>query len=150
MNFDPENPILKLCGEGIALEGEGKTEAAARMFNRAWEEAQSPLEKYVAAHYVARHQPSLTEKLKWDQAALALAQQVEDPSVKGSFPSLYLNIAKCYEDLNDLTRAQEHYMLAHSFTAYLEDDGYGSLIRSGINGGLKRLADQRSRAAVGN
>lgn len=54
------------------------------------------------------------------------------------YPSLYLNIAKCYEDLNDSDNAYSNYQLASSYTNYLADDGYGKMIRSGIEGGLTR------------
>jgi tetratricopeptide (TPR) repeat protein len=49
---------------------------------------------------------------------------MNDDNFKGSYTSLYLNIAKCYEDLNDLDNARKHYELALSFTDLLPDDGY--------------------------
>ena len=36
MQFDPENPIIKLCAEGMQLEGEGKKEEAEELFLQAW------------------------------------------------------------------------------------------------------------------
>ncbi len=139
MQFDPENKIVQLCAQGMTLEGEGKPDMAAQAFRRAWYEASNNLEKAIAAHYVARHQQGVTDKLKWDEQALFHALQTKDESVKEFFPSLYLNIGKCYEDLHDHNSAAVNYRLALSFADSLPDDGYGQMIRSGIRAGLQRL-----------
>ena len=55
-------------------------------------------------------------------------------------PSLYLNIAKCHEDLGDPVQAESNYRLAASFEKYLPEDGYGNMIRSGIRNGLERIS----------
>jgi hypothetical protein len=56
MQFDPNNNIVKLCTQGMSLEGEGKKEEALKLFQQAWDEATHDFEKFTAAHYVARHQ----------------------------------------------------------------------------------------------
>jgi tetratricopeptide (TPR) repeat protein len=139
MQFDPNNTIVKLCAQGMALEGEGKSEEALQLFQQAWNEATNDFEKFIAAHYVARHQNSVAEKLQWDETALDLALKINDPKMKGSYPSLYLNIAKCYEDMKDFDNARKNYQLALSYTNFLPDDGYGNMIRSGINKGIERV-----------
>jgi hypothetical protein len=58
MQFDPENPIVKLCAHGMQLEGEGKPGEASATFNQAWGQAINDFEKFTAAHYVARNQDS--------------------------------------------------------------------------------------------
>ena len=88
---------------------------------------------------VARHQENVSEKLKWDEIALEMASRIMDESIKSSYPSLYLNIGKCYEDLNDLECAKENYQKAESYFNYLSEDGYGKMIKSGILGGLERV-----------
>jgi rifampin ADP-ribosylating transferase len=65
--------------------------------------------------------------------------KINDDNVKGAFPSLYLNIAKCFEDLNDFTNARENYQLALLHVGWLSDSGYGNLIRAGIMNGLERV-----------
>lgn len=137
--YDPNNKIVKLCAEGMELEGQGKKEEALKQFNQAWDEASNDFEKFTAAHYVARHQKSVTDKLKWDKIALELAIKIDDEKVKGAFPSLYLNIAKGYEDLNDFKKAKINYDLATSFSSFLSDDGYGNMIRYGIKNGIDRI-----------
>jgi tetratricopeptide (TPR) repeat protein len=139
MQFDPENPINKLCGQGMLLEGEGKPDEAAALFHQAWNEATNATEKFTAAHYIARRQESVEGKLKWDETALSLALSIEGEEIKAVYPSLYLNIAKCHEDLKDFDKALENYQLALSFTSTLPNDGYGNMIRAGINNGIARV-----------
>ena len=139
MLFDPDNPIIQLCAQGMNLEGEGQSAEASLLFEQAWNASSTELEKFISAHYVARHQKTVAEKLQWDEMALQLALPIEDERVRGAFPSLYLNVAKGYEDLKDFDKAKENYQLALSFTDYLMADGYGKMIESGIRDGIKRV-----------
>lgn len=137
MNFDPNNHVIKLCIQGMDIEG--RPEEASKLFIQAWNEATNDFERFVASHYVARHQKSIEDKLKWDETALNLALKINDDTVTGAYPSLYLNIAKCYEDLGDIKNADKNYQLALSFTDRLSDDGYGNMIKGGILNGIERL-----------
>jgi rifampin ADP-ribosylating transferase len=139
MQFDPENKVVKLCAQGMGLEGEGKPREAATLFYEAWDAATDNFEKFTAAHYVARHQNTVADKLRWDETALSFALTLEGDSTKDILPSLYLNIAKCYEDTGDFENALKNYESANSFAAFLPDDGYGKMIRSGIESGVKRI-----------
>ncbi|QQL49757.1 lysozyme family protein [Mucilaginibacter ginkgonis] len=141
MEFDPENHVNKLCAQGMLLEGEGKPEEAAKLFTRAWNEATNDREKFTAAHYVARHQNTVADKLYWDTTALQFAQRIDSPEVKAVLPSLYLNIAKGHEDLADFNNARKNYDLALAHAQFLPADGYGDMIRSGITRGLTRVKD---------
>jgi len=123
MEFNPNNNIIKLCLQGMELEEKDKAGEAGRVFLQAWNEATNDFEKFIAAHYVARHQKNVSDKLKWLETALQLALKVNNDSVKGAFPSLYANIAKCYEDLNDFDNAKKNYELANSFTDNPSDNG---------------------------
>ena len=140
MQFDPDNNVVRICAQGMTLEGEGKHEEAYKMFQQAWNEATNDFEKFTSAHYVARSQKSVAEKLKWDEIALDFALKIDDDTMKGSYPSLYLNIGKCYEDLKDLDNAIKNYQLALSFSDYLPNDGYGKMIKSGIINGIERAS----------
>lgn len=140
MLFDPENPVNKLCAQGMMLEGEGKPSEAAALFTQAWNEATNDVEKFTAAHYVARHQNSIAGKLQWNEIALKFALAVNDDSARASYPSLYLNIAKGYEDLDDFGKAHENYLLALDATTALPNDGYSNMIRAGINNGIERVS----------
>lgn len=139
MEFDPNNNVVKLCAQGMEMEGKGKPEEATKFFYQAWSEATNDFEKFTAAHYVARHQKSITDKLKWDETALQMALKINDGVVEETFPSLYLNIAKCYEDLNDFDNAKKNYDLALSFADFLPGNGYGNMVKGGIMKGLERV-----------
>lgn len=143
MQFDPTNKIVKLCIQGMEWEGLGKPNKACKIFLQAWEEAVHDFEKFTAAHYVARHQKTVKEKLAWDKKALKFALKIKDQPVLASFPSLYLNIAKGYEDLKDWANAKENYESALSYCSHLAADGYGNLIKSGIKEGIKRIQNRQ-------
>jgi len=140
MQFDPDNKIVQLCAKGMEREMAHQPEEASALFLQAWQDAGTDLEKFTAAHYVARHQGSVEDKLKWDMTALAFALKINDDSMQTSYPSLYLNIAKCYEDLQDKENAQKNYEAALSYANELPDTGYGQMIRSGIKNGINRLS----------
>lgn len=136
MFFDPENHVVKLCAEGIAFEGE--PEKAGVYYQKAWDEAVNNEERFIAAHYVARIQATVLEKLKWDQIALREALSVDKEYTKAAYPSLYLNIGKCYEDLSDFEQAIKHYQEGLTFIDHLNDDGYSKMIKTGLENGLGR------------
>jgi tetratricopeptide (TPR) repeat protein len=142
MQFDPDNNVVKLCAEGMRLEGAGRNEEALEHYTQAWSAANNDFEKFTAAHYIARHQKDVVNKLNWDEIALRLALGMDDKSMEASYPSLYLNVAKCYEDMGDVASARKNYELALSFTDRLPDDGYGRMIRGGIQNGIERVMRQ--------
>jgi rifampin ADP-ribosylating transferase len=138
MTFPADNRIVKLCVEGMEFEGMGENGKASERFEQAWSLSQSNFEKFTAAHYVARHQKSVAEKLIWDKLALDFALKVDKNTMNSALPSLYLNVGKCYEDLNDFESARTNYALGKSFFDSLPDDGYGNWVRMGIERGLER------------
>jgi rifampin ADP-ribosylating transferase len=107
----------------MAMEDQDKPDEAAKFFRQAWDEATNDLEKFLAAYYVARHQDNVRDKLKWLETALQFALNINDESVKAAFPSLYSNIAECYEELDDLGNAKRNRELANSFTDDPSDNG---------------------------
>jgi rifampin ADP-ribosylating transferase len=123
MEFNPNNNVVKLCLQGMDLEEKSKPEGATMLFLQAWSEATNDFEKFISAHYVARHQKNVSDKLKWLETALQFAFKINNDSVKSAFPSLYSNIAKCYEDLNDSDKAKMNYELATSFKDKPSDKG---------------------------
>ena len=139
MQFDPNNPVIRLCIKGMEMEAQNPAEASA-LFLRAWNEATNDFEKFTAAHYLARHQPTTAEKLQWDETALSFALRINDSSMPANYPSLYLNIGKCYEELTDFKAAQKNYQLALSYSDQLPDNGYGQTIKAGIKNGLERVS----------
>jgi tetratricopeptide (TPR) repeat protein len=123
MEFNPNNIVIQLCIQGMEMEEKGRPEEASKLFLQAWNEATNDFEKFTAAHYVARHQKTVSDKLQWYKTALQLASSINNDAVKGAFASLYLNIAKCYDDLGDLNNAKKNHELAVSFTEQPSDKG---------------------------
>ena len=123
MEFNPNNNVIKLCIEAMAMEEKGQPAEASRLFLQAWNEATNDFEKFIAAYYVARHQNNVPDKLKWLETSLQFALRINDDSVTSAFPSLYSNIAKCYEDLNNYDNAKKNYELAISFKNNPSDKG---------------------------
>lgn len=144
MLYDKDNKIVKLCASGMELEGSGKNEEALKLFKQAWNEATNDFEKFTAAHYIARHQPDIQNKLFWDEKALKLALKLKGHEIKSVLPSLYLNVGRCYEDLSDFEKAKENYNIGLSHTVFLPNDGYGQMIKSGLNSGVDRLKNNRA------
>jgi hypothetical protein len=123
MEFNPGNPVVKYCVQGLALEGKGKSDEASQIFMQAWNEASNDFEKYIAAHFVARHQKDVHGQLKWLETALKFALSVNSDAVQAAFPGLYFRIAKCYEDLGDADNALKNRELAGSFSDKPSDSG---------------------------
>ena len=123
MEFNPSNNVIKLCVEGMDMEGKGKPEEASRVFLRAWNEATNDFEKFTAAYYVARHQKKVSDKLKWLETSLQFALKINDVTVTSAFPSLYSKIAKCYEESGDLDNAKKNQELAISSRDKPSDNG---------------------------
>lgn len=144
MHFDTSNKIIQLCAKGMELELQRKPQEAKEIFVQAWEEATTDFEKFTAAHYVARHQATVTGKLEWDETALRVALKINDAEMQETYPSLYLNIAKGYEDLNDFEKATHYYQTALLYVAYLPENSYGQIIKTGIQNGLNRLSARGS------
>ena len=123
MEFSPFNNVVKLCLQGMNMEEAAKPAEASKLFLQAWDKATNDFEKFLAAHYVSRHQKTIADKLNWLETTLQFALKVNDNSVKSAFPSLYSNIAKCYQDLDDPIKAKEYTDLA-TFSRYnISDQG---------------------------
>lgn len=137
--MEPDNPVVKICAEGMHAEGEGRPEAARELYERAWAQSKDDVEACVAAHYLARQQPSAEETLRWNKEALERADAAADERVRGFYPSLYLNLGKSYEDLGDVGGARSCYETAAKEAEGIPDDGYGNLVRRGIANGLTRI-----------
>lgn len=123
MEFSPNNNIVKLCIQGMDMEEKDKPEEAGKLFLQGWNEATNDFEKFIAAFYVARYQKSVADKLIWFETALQLALKINSDSVNGALSTLYLNIAKCYEDLGDLKNSKKNNEIAIAFKDNISDKG---------------------------
>jgi tetratricopeptide (TPR) repeat protein len=141
--MNPENPVAKLCVQGMKQEAQGNLAEASRLFLAAWSQSTDDFERCIAAHYVARHQKSPEDALTWNQRSLELARSVGDERVSGFFPSLFLNLGKAYEDLGKRDDARECYTEAQQVLASVPDNRYGTLIRDAVERGLERVRSRR-------
>lgn len=123
MEFNPGNPIVKLCIQGMGMEEKGNLEEAGKLFLRAWNEAANDFEKFLAAYFVARHKKDMPERLKWFETSLQFALKINDSSVQEAFPALYKNIAQCYEALGDPDNAKKNAGLTLAATGEPADKG---------------------------
>ena len=121
--FDPNNKIIQLLLQGMGMEDSGKPEEASLLFSKAWSEATDDFERFIAAYYVARDQKNSSDKLKWFETSLRFALEVNDIAVKSAFPSLYMNIAKCYEELSDSEMAKKNVDSSNSCKLTPSDPG---------------------------
>lgn len=123
MEFNPHNPIIQRCLQGMDMEAKGRPEEASDLFLQAWSEATNDFEKFTAAYYVARHQKGTADTLTWLEKSLQCALRVDTLSVQGAYPSLYSRIAECYEKLGDLENAKKNRELALSSQYQVADKG---------------------------
>lgn len=148
MEFSPFNKVVQRCLQGMDMEEKAQPEEASKLFLQGWNEATEDFEKFLAAHYVARHQKTVSGRLKWLETALEHALKVNDHTVKSAFPALYSNLAQCYKDLHDMEKAKEHADLAVLFRNNPSDKGpfyhgtkadlqVGDLLTAGSNSNYK-------------
>jgi len=137
--MDPENPVVKLCAQGMERESKGNFEEASRLFLSAWSQSTDDFERCVAAHYVARHQKSPDETLLWNQRSLDYARAVGDERVSGFFPSLYLNMGKACGDLGRREDAHRYYAMTEEVLGSLPDNRYKEMIRDAVEKAFERV-----------
>jgi hypothetical protein len=140
--MNPENAIVKLCAAGMKAELGGNPEDAKKLFMQAWGSAADDYELCIAAHYVARHQESPSEMLRWNQLALNHASAVRDESVNGFYASLYLNLGYSFEVLGETGKAKIQYEEAAKRLKHLSDMRYAAIVKDGITRGLERISKQ--------
>ncbi|WP_420127417.1 hypothetical protein [Longimicrobium sp.] len=148
--MDPDNPVVKLCAQGMEAEFAGRPTEARDLFVRAWDARADDYDAAIAAHFVARHQATTSDTLRWNQEALARADAVGDERVRGFYPSLYLNLGHSHEQLGQRDQARHFYGLAAAAATDLPRDSYSDTVRDGIARGLQRVAEKRGTDVTGS
>lgn len=151
------NVVMELCMRGMAAEGAGDAEEARRLFEQAWAARQDEFDSCVAAHYLARHQITLEARLEWNERSLRHADSVRDDRVTSFYPSLYLNLACCHEELarseqdyEDVRRAREFFALAAEHVEALPPGGYADMVSRDAAAGLRRADAILGTTATGD
>ena len=146
---EPDATMVRI-GRGIELGQQGERGAARDLFAELWAnvgaERGDPLYRCGVAHAMADVQDETDAELAWDLRALAAAELVTDERaaqagmgpVAALYPSLHLNLGECYRKLGQRDQAREHLQLGRDAAGALPNDGYGQMIK----GGLDRLAER--------
>jgi len=132
--IDPANPVVALCAEGMAREGSPAD--ALRLFEQAWAIRRDDYDAAIAAHFVARHQPTPATTLHWNALAVRHAGAVSDGRAATLLPSLYLNLGDAQANVGDVGASAESVRRAAAHLAALPPDGYREFVAAGI----RRLA----------
>lgn len=101
----------------------------------------------VLAHYLADVQDSVDEEVTWDRAALDEYPRLDRdalvpvgiPDAAGLAPSLHLNLGDGYRRQGRFADAAEQLRQGQEAVGVLPDDGYGGMIREGLDRLAERL-----------
>ena len=145
MIVDADNPVVKLCAAGMAIEGDAP--AARELFARAWDLRTDDFDASIAAHFVARHQSTAEQTLHWNQLAVRHAEAVTDGRATEFLASLYLNLGESYRVVGAYAEAAESAMLARAALVHLPSGGYRDFVTMGIDRLQERLGSVTARRA---
>jgi hypothetical protein len=140
MPLDPMNPVVALCAEGMAVEGDAL--AATALFEKAWDSRRDDFDAAVAAHFLARHQPTPELTLHWNALAVDHAARVTDGQAEELLASLYLNLGDSHHAVGNHREAATAVERARTALELLPAGGYRDFVAMGVDRLERRLADQ--------
>ncbi|MEV4627535.1 hypothetical protein AB0J90_14715 [Micromonospora sp. NPDC049523] len=143
--MDLDNPVLRLCQDGMRAEAQGRRSDALALYEQAWTASVDDYDACVAAHYLARQQDDPREILRWNTEALDRADRVGDERVAAFYPSLYVSVGLAREQLGEPEPARRAFEQAREHVGALPEDGYGEMLRTAIDDGLRRLVGRDER-----
>ncbi len=139
-----DDPVMADLVAAQTLATSGDRAGARAAFEQIWERlgpAGDPLHIVTLAHYLADLQDDPADELAWDLRALEAADGLTDEraqayhatlAVRGFYPSLHLNLAADLDKLGRHAEACAQLDRAEAALPALSDDGYGRMIRGGI------------------
>ena len=129
--IDPTNPVVALCAQGMMAEG---TPAEAhRLFELAWEARRDDYDAAIAAHFLARHQPTAADTLHWNALAARHAERVTDGRTAGFLASLYLNLGDAQANVGETEAAMLSVRAAAGHIVVVPPGGYRDFVALGID-----------------
>jgi len=150
------DPTTARLAEAMELGQTGRAAEARELFTQLWAELGpdgDPLHRVTVAHHMADLQDDPHEELAWDLRALEAVEGVTDERaaaagatgpVAAFYPSLHLNLGEDYRKVGDLEAARRHLEQGLAASGSLPDDGYGRMIRGGLEGLAQRLGEAPS------
>lgn len=136
--IDPNNPVVALCATGMQLEG--TPEEARRCFEEAWAARRDDYDACIAAHFLARHQPTPRDTLRWNALAVRHAEAVPNGRAAALMASLYLNLGDSYANVGDFDAAVTAADKGAASLVSLPADGYRDFVEMGIRRLQQRLS----------
>lgn len=137
--------VLTRIGQVVMLHRGGDRDEARDRFLGLWAEIGEDgdaLHRCTLAHYLADTQEDPADELAWDLRALSAAEELTDGrvtehqrwlAVRALYPSLHLNLAADYANLDRVEAARSHLRLAYETVGTLGEDSYGDGIRAAMN-----------------
>ncbi|MEO7503186.1 MAG: hypothetical protein ABIW94_11160 [Gemmatimonadaceae bacterium] len=138
MSIDGSSEVARLCAAGMNLDGEPA--AAQALFMQAWELRRDDYEASIAAHFVARHQASPEQSLRWNQLAVDHAEAVDDDRAQSLLASMYLNLGESLRVLGQCPEAMAAATRGLSCLEFLPAGGYRDFVERGLRRLEKRLS----------
>ena len=117
---------------------EGNTSEALGLFEQAWAARQDDYDACIAAHFLARHQPTVGATLHWNLVAVRHAEAVSDGRALEFMASLYLNLGDASMKVGDHATALDAAERARSSLLAVPAGGYHDFVEYGI----RRLEDR--------
>jgi hypothetical protein len=139
------DPVMDRITAAVERSRSGDRSSARADLAALWDEIGpdgDPFHRCTLAHYAADVQDDLRAELAWDEVALEAAGQVSDArakehheslAIEGFLPSLHLNLAEDHRRLGDAASARHHIEEARRRLSALPEDGYGAMIRAGVD-----------------
>ena len=140
MSMDVTNRVIELCAAG--MDAEGTPDEARRLFEQAWALRSDDYDASIAAHFLARHQPTPDDTLRWNLLAVHHAEAVPEGRADDLMASLYLNLADSYAATGRRAEALDAARKAFETLALLPPTGYRDFVEMGI----QRLQDRLGAA----
>lgn len=140
--MDTDNAVVALCAAGMAAEG--TPHEARLLFEQAWAARRDDFDASVAAHFLARHQPTAADTLHWNAVAVRHAESVTDGRAQMLMASLYLNVGDSYLANGRMEDARDAADRAAAALASLPADGYRSFVERGIRSLKTRLLEREA------
>jgi tetratricopeptide (TPR) repeat protein len=142
MNIDSSNPVVALCAAGMAIEGNPLE--ALELFEQAWAARRDDYDACIAAHFLARHQPTADATLHWNLVAIRHAEAVSDGRALEFMASLYLNLGDARMNAGDYAMALDAAQRARASLLAVPAGGYRDFVEYGIHRLEERLGSANS------